>query len=587
MYESGIGSYICRFSDNWVSLPIKTNYAVLYYNTGLLNKYDMKVPETWEELIDTSQHIYQNENDSNLIPYNGLFDDSETGTCSLYEFFYSFRSSLDSDVDNMFSNESLNNALDTMKEMMDIYGIELLQKGTLFTLGKLNDGNAVFIKYWDTIANSIYGKSILPGGKKGFSGSSIGGQNIAINKIIDDDKIDASIKVIEYLTSYEIRKEYTINNKEYSAIPALYDDPEVCQEIDCEFMKSIQFVSIKVPDEFDYDSYSTFLRKTFIKFFSNEKSKEEIIDELNFKKNYYFITISNSSIGKSYGIILAAIAVIIVASLALPFINGFKKYYNFLYYDFWIISICGSIIMFILCLTPFGEPTKKTCELRMLSFSYGLSFNLVPIMFKLIKSIKNKKSLLWTFIQKQRYIVVSFFILINNILYIVLLASPFSINEKTSKNEINYKECKMNNRTGKIFIYFIYMYIIFILFYTLWLSFLKRADRSIRAEVTSINISLYTYILCVIVIIIANTINIEDYNSKFILIETAYIIFAINNHIILFIIRPIYLHFKKIDEEEITHESLRSNTYSFSSSKVTNSKNNHSKENIINSKNIS
>ena len=50
--------------------------TVLYYNEEYLNKYSKEVPKTWEELIDTSKYILNEEkrfNNTNIVPYNGLF----------------------------------------------------------------------------------------------------------------------------------------------------------------------------------------------------------------------------------------------------------------------------------------------------------------------------------------------------------------------------------------------------------------------------------------------------------------------------------------------------------------------------------
>jgi len=56
--------------------PIIINYSVLYSNTKLLEKYNKPVPETWDELIDTSKYIMEKEKeiDPELISFNGLFD---------------------------------------------------------------------------------------------------------------------------------------------------------------------------------------------------------------------------------------------------------------------------------------------------------------------------------------------------------------------------------------------------------------------------------------------------------------------------------------------------------------------------------
>jgi len=50
--------------------------TVLYYNEELLNKYEKRVPKTWDELIDTSLMILKEEEkrgNTELSTYNGLF----------------------------------------------------------------------------------------------------------------------------------------------------------------------------------------------------------------------------------------------------------------------------------------------------------------------------------------------------------------------------------------------------------------------------------------------------------------------------------------------------------------------------------
>jgi len=47
---------------------------MLYCNKALLEKYHFSPPKTWDELIRQSQYILENENDPDLIAYNGLFD---------------------------------------------------------------------------------------------------------------------------------------------------------------------------------------------------------------------------------------------------------------------------------------------------------------------------------------------------------------------------------------------------------------------------------------------------------------------------------------------------------------------------------
>ena len=47
---------------------------MLYSYKPLLDKYKLEIPKTWDELISHSKYIMERENNTDLIPYNGLFD---------------------------------------------------------------------------------------------------------------------------------------------------------------------------------------------------------------------------------------------------------------------------------------------------------------------------------------------------------------------------------------------------------------------------------------------------------------------------------------------------------------------------------
>ena len=49
---------------------------ILYYNEKYLNKYDEKVPKTWDDFIKVGSHILEEEkkvNNTDFIAYNGYF----------------------------------------------------------------------------------------------------------------------------------------------------------------------------------------------------------------------------------------------------------------------------------------------------------------------------------------------------------------------------------------------------------------------------------------------------------------------------------------------------------------------------------
>jgi len=75
----------------------------------------------------------------------------------------------------------------------------------------LNDKDFIFIRQWYIPLEEYYPYvkiSKLPGHNKGVSGSIIGGSNIGISSLSSPEKIKASSKVLEYITSKEVQKMY-------------------------------------------------------------------------------------------------------------------------------------------------------------------------------------------------------------------------------------------------------------------------------------------------------------------------------------------------------------------------------------------
>ncbi|OUM63392.1 hypothetical protein PIROE2DRAFT_10116 [Piromyces sp. E2] len=243
LYKPGIASKTCLYEDKLVGLPISFDFVVLYTNDKYIDKYNRTIPTTWEELLETSKYILKEEEkhgNTNILAFNGLFNENE------------FRLNDD------------------------------------YTRNVLMSGEFLFLKYW-FIPIPFYKLSALPGGKKGISGSIIGGHNIGINSYISTKNKEASVKVLEFLNSWDVQKEYVINDGVYSGIPSLYDDEDVCAVRDCNFIKSIQLTSR--PLEEDYNTYSEKYRKYLLKFlYEDDISAEETLIKINDIKNIYEIS---------------------------------------------------------------------------------------------------------------------------------------------------------------------------------------------------------------------------------------------------------------------------------------------------------
>jgi len=255
MYDSNILDENCSFEDKLVGLPISIDIGVLYSNQILLSKYGKQIPKTWDQVIETGSFILQKEkeeNNNDLIGYNGLMNESN-GMVSAHEFIHSFRESNDAPHPEILS-EKTETALETFKRLKDeISSDDTFQSGDEFTIEKLLNGRAIFLKFWYMKHIPIYVTSALPGEKEGVSGSVIYGNNIGICRYIKEENIEAAAKVIQFLTSREVQKNVIINNDLYSGINDLYMDEEVCEKIECNIIMDVQPLSCRNMDFKDID----------------------------------------------------------------------------------------------------------------------------------------------------------------------------------------------------------------------------------------------------------------------------------------------------------------------------------------------
>ncbi|ORX63414.1 hypothetical protein BCR32DRAFT_251591 [Anaeromyces robustus] len=91
------------------------------------------------ELIDTAKYIIKEEENVDLIGYNGLFpEESDTSIDSLYQFLYSYRETKDSPIPE-FTSENAKEALNKIKEIKDkISSNEMFNSDEEYTLNTEN-----------------------------------------------------------------------------------------------------------------------------------------------------------------------------------------------------------------------------------------------------------------------------------------------------------------------------------------------------------------------------------------------------------------------------------------------------------------
>jgi len=173
-------------------------------------------------------------------------------------------------------------------------------KNSMFYASKIFEGeNFLFINNWymDIMGPNF---TFSPGKTEDVSGSVTGGYSVGINKYVNNTKIEAAAKFVQFVTSREKQKDIVMSKKVFSAIPELYDDKDVCQVVDCEKFKNIQLISRPAQMK-DYSSFSETFRKSISEFLYGSKASTDALKEISkkmddstssfIKKSYYGLLI--------------------------------------------------------------------------------------------------------------------------------------------------------------------------------------------------------------------------------------------------------------------------------------------------------
>ncbi|ORX44206.1 periplasmic binding protein-like II [Piromyces finnis] len=555
MYDSDFIMENCIYKDKIVSLPVTLGYKVLYYNENLLNKYNKTVPETWDEFLATSKYIMDEEyklNNLNFIPYNGFFDDSEEGMCSLYQYIYSFRKSPNSPFPEITSPEVVE-ALKMLKKIKNTISTdEKFMSNYDQTAATLSDGSGLFLNFWiwSVLSSTMpYKMANFPGREKGISGSTMCSFNIGIGNDIKIENKMAAIEAIKYITSLEVQKKYLKNFLINTAIYSLYNDTEVCSEVDCELFKNLQPINRPGSKTDNYLSYSQKFRDYIYNYLYGNKTVEEVLKKIDDITRIHKISIhpKESLTGFIFSISIIVISVAMFLSMIFLFLENYSPFFEFLTFDFWIINIIGAILILCSFFMSLSDITVIKCQLHTILISVGVLLNFIPVLYRLIVNFP-EENLISTWTYKHGYLFSLIFIIFEMLIDGLLFINSYSV-ESNNINSINegenYNICKINSLLGKLFVSLIVAYKIAIAISLLILVFIEWNISTTFNDLKFIVSAIYIDTLSIILIFIFNYVKMNSYISSFIINECIIIMMAVSNYVFLYGFRVIIGYFKK------------------------------------------
>ena len=221
-----------------LGMPWYTDAGLLYYRTDLLKKYNLRVPQTWEELTQSAAKVQAGERAKGDSDFHGFVFQAkayEGLTCNAIEWVggQGGGTVVNADGEITIRNAQAAKALNLAASWV----------GTISPTGVLNyeeeeargvfqNANALFMRNWpyawslmqksDSLVKGKVGVAKLPGNP---SAAALGGWQLGVSKYSKNPAIAADL--VMYMTSAAVQKTRAIDGSFNPTLPALYKDKEV------------------------------------------------------------------------------------------------------------------------------------------------------------------------------------------------------------------------------------------------------------------------------------------------------------------------------------------------------------------------
>jgi len=223
--------------------PWFADAGLLYYRKNLLEHSGFsEPPQTWEELKEMAEKVVQDSGTRYGFVFQGA--NNETGVCNGLEYIWTHGGEvLDGDRVIIDSPESVAGL--TTEQSMISEGVAPQAVATYTFSGSdtaFLKGDSVFCRNWpymyglagnpdvSKIEPEQVGVSPLPvGEREGQTASCLGGWNMLINAA--SEMQDEAWAFVQFMTSEESQKAYTLSASTLPTLNALYDDREILEEV--------------------------------------------------------------------------------------------------------------------------------------------------------------------------------------------------------------------------------------------------------------------------------------------------------------------------------------------------------------------
>jgi len=233
-----------------VGLPWFTDAGLLYYRTDLLEKYNLDVPTTWDELTTEAQTIQDGEREAGNSEFYGFVYQAnayEGLTCDALEWQFSNGGGSIVEADGTISvnNPATIAALERAASWVGTIAPEDVTTYQEEDARRVfQAGNAAFMRNWpyayvlgqggadgtgETAVKGMINVAPLPAGDAGYGAAALGGWQLGVSAYSANP--DLAVDLLLYLVSPEVQKERALKLSNLPTIESLYSDEDIAAQI--------------------------------------------------------------------------------------------------------------------------------------------------------------------------------------------------------------------------------------------------------------------------------------------------------------------------------------------------------------------
>jgi len=221
-----------------VAIPWFVDAGLLYYRKDLLDKYQLKVPETWADLEAAAKKVMAGESGIQGYVFQGKA--YEGLTCNAMEWITSNGGGtlLDNAGQATFNNPQAAKAIDRAKSWIGTISPQgVLSYDEEAARGAFQSGKAVFMRNWpyawallnaaDSPVKGKVGVAPLPAGDGDGAkhAGALGGQSLAVSKYSAHPK--EAVDLVLYLTGKDEEKRRALKGSFNPSLKSVYGEPEL------------------------------------------------------------------------------------------------------------------------------------------------------------------------------------------------------------------------------------------------------------------------------------------------------------------------------------------------------------------------